>query len=163
MIEVKVPPDPEYNDCADSTGGVGLTNINRVWAKAYLINANEEAMAKEGYSNGESNGSASTSYQKAQSTNDQLHSMLSSKTVGDQFFKQMASTKPAHLLGDGGSVSTTTQSQWGTSMVNRGDEANITYNNAQLPTGVQANGFEQGGKMWLRGYSAMTANGNPLC
>jgi hypothetical protein len=54
MIEVKVKPDPMYNDIADSTGNVGLMNINRLWAKAYLINANQEAMQKEGYSSSDS-------------------------------------------------------------------------------------------------------------
>lgn len=163
MIEVKLPPDPMYSDIADSTGNVGLTNINRLWAKAYLINANQEAMMKEGYSTAESNGSASTAYTKAVTTNATLATMLNSKNTGDQYFKQMAGTKPARLLGADGTVTTNTQSAWAVAMVNRGDESNITYQQQQLPDGAQPNGFNQNGKLWLRGYTPFTANGQSFC
>lgn len=163
MVEVKLPPDPMFSDIADTTGNVGLTNINRLWAKAYLINANEEAMQKEGYSTGASNGAASSAFQAAQATNDQLHTMLSSKTTGDQFFKQMAANKPAHLLENGGAVSTNKGSSWSTAMVNRGDESNISFNALQMPVGVTPSGFNQNGKTWLRGYTPMAANGKYFC
>lgn len=163
MIEVKVAPDPEYSDIADTTGNIGLMNINRLWAKAYLINANQEAMMKEGYSTSESSTSASVAYQKAEATNANLASMLNSKTSGDQYFKQMAGTKPAKLLGADGGVTTNTQSTWAVAMVNRGAESNINYQQQQLPDGAQPNGFNQNGKLWLRGYSPFVANGQPFC
>ncbi len=163
MIEIKVKPDPMYNDIADSTGNVGLMNINRLWAKAYLINANQEAMQKEGYSTSDSSSSAQAAYQKAQATNAELASMLSSKTSGDQYFKQMAGQKSAKLLGAEGAVTTNMQSGWGVAMVNRGDESNINYQQTQLPDGAQPNGFNQNGTLWLRGYTPFTANGQPFC
>ena len=163
MVELKIKPDPAFDDCADSTGLIGLMNINRVWAKAYLINANEQAMQNEGYSTGDSSGSANDSYQKAQGTNDELRTILSSKISGDQYFKPMAQTKPARLLGPGGAVSTDMKSDWAIAMVNRGDESNISYRAPQLPAGATPSGFEQSGKLWLRGYSPFKANGKIFC
>src|SRR5690606_22258428 len=43
LPESKVATIPLYKDCADSTGQVGLSNINRVWGKAMLVAANAEA------------------------------------------------------------------------------------------------------------------------
>src|ERR1700722_5511612 len=36
IFELRVPVDPNYQDVADSNGQIGMSNINRVWGKAYL-------------------------------------------------------------------------------------------------------------------------------
>ena len=47
-IDIKVPSGDFFEDCANSQGQVGITNINRVWGKAFLINANVQAMKTAG-------------------------------------------------------------------------------------------------------------------
>ena len=48
ITDVRVGTNPAYADVADSNGQVGVSNINRVWGKAYLISANIDEMAKNG-------------------------------------------------------------------------------------------------------------------
>lgn len=162
-IKVKIPSDTVYSDCADSTGHVGLSNINRVWGKAYLINANAEAMQKEGQDTTQSNSSATLAYQDAQNINDYLYGMLTLKNYADPHFNQIATNKPARILGNSGTIATSENSPWATSMVYRGGESNISFEPQQLPTGAQVQSIKKGKKSFIRGYAPFSAREKTFC
>jgi hypothetical protein len=161
VVTLKVKPDI-FVDCADSSGMVGMSNISRVWGKAYLINANVDGMKNDGLVTGLASGAADKAYSSAQQVNDNLRSQLTSKGILDQFFDQLSASKPARLLG---SAATATPSEsisaggWATAMVDRGAESNLTISNGQLPPSVQPKQVNRGNRSYLQGYTPMTANG----
>ncbi len=76
---LKVPVGAQFSDVADKGGLVGMSNINRVWGKAYLINANAEAIQKEGLTNQYTNQNADEAYRVAKLANDSLVNTLTDK------------------------------------------------------------------------------------
>jgi hypothetical protein len=99
IIEVKVPAQDKYVDVADSTGNVGMSNINRVWGKAFLINANTEAMTQDGQASGTTTAAAEGAFDQAKAINDQLFNRVSSDAVLNNYFQQMAHQRQATMLG----------------------------------------------------------------
>lgn len=154
--EIRVEPQGVYGDCADTSGTIGMSNINRVWGKAYLINANVESMKKEGLSNPETEQNAGFAYQEAQQTNDDLYSRLVSKGTLDAYFNQFAANKPAKLLG--GTAKTNNNINWSFASIDRGQESNISVNPSQLPTGSTVESIQKGNSSYIRGYTPFTAN-----
>lgn len=163
VVELKTVPDPVYEDCADSTGQVGITNINRIWGKAYLINANFDEMQQESTKTDVSTNCAQLAYQKAQAINDALFTAVNNKANADGYFNQMAGSKPARLLGNDGTVSTSQNSDWATAAIYRGDESNISFNPSQLPQGAQLEGVQRNGRNYVTGYAPFKANQQYFC
>ncbi len=162
-IRVNAPKVGGYDDVADCNGRVGLSNINRVWGKAYLINANAEEMAKNGYSNENVIESASSAYNLAMRLNDQLYNALTSGASADVHFNQIATNKPAKLLKTGGDISSSHEVDWTTACVYPGEESNISFDPASLPPGIIANQINMNDKTYLQGYNGMDANGKKFC
>ena len=152
-----------YDDVADSTGMVGLSNINRVWGKAYLINANEDSMVKGGYGSGASSANASAAFLGAQQLNDNLFNMLTSKASNDAHFTQIASNKPTRLLQGGNQVYTDKSSSWAYGWVYRGEESNIAVDTGAIPTGITPQYLVQNQVTYLQGFNPMQVNGKYIC
>lgn len=159
-IRVPAPPATEYDDVADCNGRVGISNINRVWGKAYLINANAEEMNNSGYATSDSATSAKSAYTLATQLNNQLYNALTSGASSDVHFNQMAANKPAKLLKSGGDVSSNHDIDWATACMYPGEESNISFDPASLPSGAHPNQINMNNKTYLQGYNAMDANGN---
>lgn len=152
-----------YNDVADSTGMVGLSNINRVWGKAYLINANAESMQKTGTGTGTSAQDGQQAYLQAQTLNDNLYNILTSKASADTHFTQIAQNKPTKLLQGTNQVVTSKNSTWSYAWIYRGEESNISVDTAAIPPGINPNYLVQNGTTYLQGYNSMKANGEQFC
>ena len=138
-----------YKDCADAQGTIGLQNINRVWGKAYLISANLQSMQTTGQVGSKAPGNEQMAYQAAQTANDQLANSLKNKQTLDQFFNQMSANRQAKMLGDGTTVGTDQNGAWATGMVDRGDASNLTFNPAQIPSGVTPTSVQRGNKLFI--------------
>jgi len=158
--QLKVPANI-FADCADSAGFIGMSNISRVWGKAYLINANVEGMRYEGLLTGSASDAADKVYSAAQQVNDNLRAQLTNKSLLDQFFNQLSSNKPAKLLGESATVQTQADNKigWATAMVDRGAESNLTVSQSQLPTGVHAKIVDLGNQQYMQGYTPIRTNG----
>ncbi len=158
-IRVPAPRESGYDDVADCSGRVGISNINRVWGKAYLINANAEDMNQTGYSNTNVSESAKSAYNLATKLNDQLYNALTSGASADVHFNQMAGAKPAKLLKTGGDVSSSHDTDWTTACMYPGEESNISFDPPSLPPSARPNQINMNNKTYLQGYNAMEADG----
>lgn len=162
-IRVPAPPEGGYSDVADCNGRVGLSNINRVWGKAYLINANAQEMGNNGYSNDAVSESSRSAYNLATRLNDQLYNALTSGASADVHFNQIATNKPAKLLKTGGDISSSHEVDWTTACVYPGEESNISFDPVSLPPGTVPNQIKMNDKTYLQGYNGMDANGRKFC
>jgi len=157
-VFIKVPPGPVYSELADSSGAVGLANINRVWGKAYLINANMQSMQALGQVGPNAAGNAEEAFQAAQQCNDDLAGALINKDVLDQFFNQVANNRIARML-NSTTVQTNQRYSWATAMVNRGNESNLQMYPQQVPPQVgQPTNVSVAGNQYVAGYAPFQAN-----
>jgi hypothetical protein len=153
-----------YDDCADSTKQVGLTNINRVWGKCYLVNANEEQMIKTGLDAGTGANHALQAQNNAQSINDNLYNLLIAKYAADSHFKQIAQNKPAKLLGSRGDILTDKSSSWDFAWSYPGEESNIVVDTQAFPSGETPFTMQyKGGPIFLQGYRPNKVNSQTIC
>jgi hypothetical protein len=157
---LKVPIGSQFNDVADKGGLVGMSNINRVWGKAYLINANAEAIQKEGLTNQYTTQNADEAYRVAQIANDSLVDTLTNKKTLDQFFNDMANVRKAKLLGTASELKTVDGPGWDVAMVDRGAPSNLKFDEKQIPKGGTVAPIS--GKH-LSGYKPFNANGKNFC
>ncbi len=163
VVVLKVPAPPQFRDCADSSGTVGISTINRVWGKAYLINANVEEMKNTGQITGKASGNGDLAYGLAQRTNAALYSRLTNKVALDQFFGNLADRREAFMLGRGTVVQHDQESYYPTAMVDRGAEANLAYNPVQIPRNVQIKGLQYGKQFYVQGYNPFVCNSHEFC
>ncbi len=148
-----------YDDVTDSQHMIGLANINRVWGKAYLVNANAQAMSQGGY--GTSGDSPNQASQNARTLNDQLYGVITDKGLLHTYFNKLLASKPAKLLGQRGTVIAADQSNWDSAALYRGEESNIQVNDLQtIPSGVAPNLYTRFNSSWMQGYNPSQANGN---
>ena len=148
-----------YDDVGDSEHSISLANINRVWGKAFLVNANAESMSEQGY--GSSGGSPSEASNSAIQLNNQLYGMLTNTTALSVYFNKLVSGKPAKLLGKNGSVTAGDTDDWDSAALYRGEESNIKVSDPQtIPPGVTANLHTKLNQTFMQGYNPSQANGN---
>ncbi len=168
IFELRVPTDPAYSDVADTNGHIGMSNINRVWGKAYLINANAQQMQVDNQLGPAALGNADASYQTAQNLNNALFAEVSCRQKQGAFFNQIAGFKQATLLSGDTTITkdTTVPTQESPlasiAMVDRGAESNIIFNPTQIPKVVKAMGVQHGNRQYLTGYIPMQANNKPF-
>lgn len=165
-IEVKVMPTPDFGDCADTSGSVSLANINRVWGKTCLINANVEAMTAEGLGTGQASGNADIAFADAQKINDQLLEQLTSQFTLGRNFNNLAANRSLKMLGDA-QLTSSFDNQWPTAFVNRGGESNISFSPNQIPPGttsrINAVTLPNRNQDYIQGYAPFTVNDKTLC
>lgn len=163
VVEIKVPCDPRYIDVSDSTNCVGMSNVNRVWGKAYLINANVQSMQQTGQSTGQASSNAELAYQIASDMNSKLFARVTSKENLDPYFNQFGALKPARLLGPDATISTEQGFSWATAMTDRGLESNVSVMRTTLPPGVTMDSIRVGKAEYVRGYTPIRANNRNFC
>lgn len=163
QIWVRVAVDSKYLDCGDSTGSASMANINRIWGKAYLINANVESMQRSSQSTPKANLNAEMAFKLAQKINDDLFVAVSNKRNRDTYFNEIGGLKPPKVLGPDAAVTSKRSSWSGTAMVDRGQESNIVLADQSLPKGVQLDSVKIGKKSFIRGYTPIEANHHKFC
>lgn len=157
---LKVPVGPQFSDVADKGGLVGMSNINRVWGKAYLINANAEAIQKEGLTNQYTTQNADEAYRVAKIANDNLVNTLTDKKTLDQFFNDMANVRKAKLLGTASELKTVDGPGWDVAMVDRGAPSNLKFDEKQIPKGATVAPISAN---HVSGYKPFNANNKDFC
>lgn len=157
IIEVKVPANPQYKDVADSTGNVGISNINRIWGKAYLVNANAESMKADGQAGSNTETAAEAAFGHAKNLNDMLFNKVSDENVLNMYFQQLAHQRQASMV-KANKVEKSQADTISIAMIDRGLESNLSYTNGQLPDRITAQGTTFGNKSYLKGYVPMQAN-----
>ncbi len=158
-MEIKTGPTPLYADCADSQGEIGLANINRVWGKAYLINANVEEMTANQELTNQATDAANQAFSSAQSINDNLCTLLKNNLTLSSFFDQIAGLRLHRMLGK--QVTSDSNSNWNTSLAYRGDQSNLAaqFNQVPSPSNARLNTIAAGnGGTYLPGYTPIQAN-----
>jgi len=159
--ETRIPVNVLYRDVADSEGKVGLSNINRVWGKAYLINANVEDMRKEEVASEQAVANAETAYKVAEWLNDQLQNKLTDRHTLNMHFQEIG-----ELRKPGGQLETMKRSEedgYKTAMLGRGSASNIDFKQEQLPGEIKAGSSSWNGVTYLRGYDPFKTNGKNFC
>jgi hypothetical protein len=144
-VDLKTVPAQTYKDCADTSGSIGLANVNRVIGKALLICANA-AQAQASGQAGSCSGSASSAYAEAQAITQGLTSQLMNSGIMEKYFNQLAHSndeKEANLL---------------VAFVHRGETSNIGFKKKQIPQGTKIPGAE-----FIPGYTPITAGGQVFC
>lgn len=146
-----------YGDVADSQQSISLANINRVWGKAFLVNANAQVMSQQGY--GAAGSSPGEALQNAINLNDELYTRLTDRGLLSAYFDKLISGKPAKLLGQKGTVTSADTSQWDSAALYRGEESNIQVTDMQtIPSGVAPNLHTKNNQSFIQGYNPSQAN-----
>ncbi|MDZ4836748.1 MAG: hypothetical protein SGJ27_23455 [Candidatus Melainabacteria bacterium] len=162
VCEVKVQPNAAFADVADSTGRVSMANINRVWGKAYLINANVDEMKLEGTITGKATGAGELSYEMAQQINDDLRGSVTNKGVLDQLFTNLADKRTAPMLG-ADKINKEQRGTYPIALVDRGAESNLSFNPAGLPINAMPKVVKAGPSAYVQGYVPFKANSKTFC
>lgn len=160
-VDVEVPAPAGYGDVANSDGSVSISNLSRVWGKAFIINANAKDMDTEGQAGPYSQSNAQGAYLKAQEVNNILSAQLQNKDTFQNHFNSIAQINPAKLLGQNAVVKGAPMvSTWSTAMMDKGAESNLYYSPNQLPpgSGASVSNIERGNKSFMRGYTQLTVN-----
>lgn len=103
---------------------INLRRINRVWAKALLIQANAEDARIKG-SAGSGSANATQAYNGAKTISDQLSTRLNNETNLHGFFNDYASKNSVRMLGKSAQIKVKSGANWQTSAMDRGAESNI--------------------------------------
>lgn len=150
--------ESQFEDVMDSKGNVGLTNINRVWAKALLINLNQATMESDGTATSASADHADAIYKAAESISDKLTEKLSDQKNLHPLFDDMAARNSAKMLGDKAVVNAREDKEgWTQSCMERGSVSNISFEEGTLPGGAsKLISKEDSNKKYLAGYVPMT-------
>lgn len=157
-MEIKTKPTPQFSDCADSQGGISLANINRVWGKAYLINANVEEMTANQLVTAKASNAADNVFSDAQTINDNLNVLLKDNLTLGSLFDQIAGLRLHRMLGK--QVGSDVNSNWNTALAYRGDQSNLSVNFNQIPTpsNSRVNVIGAGSTSYMPGYTPIQAN-----
>lgn len=146
----------QFKDVLDKDGKVGLANINRIWGKALLAEANAEQMQSIGLA-GSSKTNADNMFDAASQINNQLFEKLNNKSNLYKVFENLSSQNSVRMLGNDAKV--THEGAWGTSYCNRGEVSNIEVPSADiLPSTGSHEALKQKDNR-IPGYTSVTVGG----
>lgn len=164
-VSAQSADEEQFKDVADSQNKFGLTNINRVWAKAMLAAANVSAMSP---ATPQAQDHANRLFQAAKAISDRLADKLNTPSNLHQYFSEISHQNSVRMVGTS-STAEVENVNWETSLTNRGIETNIEVTADQFPTGtfgnVQAvNKTIQGTPhSFIPGYKPINYLGNDFC
>jgi Flp pilus assembly protein TadG len=159
VLTVSAKPGEIYPDVVDTSGNITLSNVNRVWGKSLLVNANVQSMTVEGQALPQAQGNGKTAFTGAEDINGQLYQQLNNTTLLSTFFNQIAAQRSINMLGSGGGMQANIKSiNWPTALLDRGAESNLTFSPGQIPGDANISVTAVGSAM--AGYSPIKANGN---
>ncbi len=158
----------QFSDLKDEDGKFGLTNINRVWAKALLARMNNKAMHDQGQATNSSDSHADALFDGAESISDRLADKLKDESEHHGHFMELAARNSIRMLGSTAEMRVDAGSAWKTSLLDRGEESNLIVGDGQLPDGFSLNDgkmFKKAadGKTHLKGYTPIEVMGKQIC
>lgn len=160
--ESRIPCDVLYNDVADSDGKVGLSNINRVWGKAYLINANVQDMRDEEVVSDDAVSHADTAYRIAEWMNNRLQTKLNDQHTLNMYFQQTSGLRKGTEQTE--EMKLSAEDGYQNALIGRGGSSNLDFRQEQLPGKVRAEesrAFD--GSTSLKGYTPFETNNRKFC
>ena len=113
-----------FEDVADKNGEFGLANVNAVWGKALLAEANAQAMANEGLL-GNAKVNADMLFDEAKDINRELALKLANKANQAVIFEDLADQNSLRMLGLNSKIKASKSNAWEGSLMDRGNESNI--------------------------------------
>ena len=160
--------ESQFDDLKDDEGKFGLTNINRVWAKALLARMNNKAMHNQGQSTNTSDSHADSMFDSAESISDRIADKLNDASNLHPYFMELAGKNSIRMLGNTAQLKVESGSGWKTSLLDRGEESNLIVGAGQLPDGFNINDgkmFKQAedGKKHFKGYTPIEVMGKQIC
>jgi len=159
VLTVTAKPGENYADVADTSGNITLSNINRTWGKALLVNANVQSMMTEGQALPQAQTNGKTAFSGAETINNELYQQLNNTTLLSTFFNQIAAQRSINMLGSGAGMKASIQAvNWPTALLDRGAASNLNFSPGQIPSDANINVIAAGGA--LAGYEPIKANGN---
>jgi hypothetical protein len=160
-VAVKTPAQGVFTDCADTSGGIGLTNINRVWGKALIVNANVQSMQNSGQAGGLAQANAQSAFSGAQSINDALFQALTDSVTTSGLFNNMAARRGAKMLSGSKTLVASTKNSWPIAALNRGGASNLTMKTNQIPANANIAITPVGG-VYAPGYQPIQVDNKPF-
>jgi len=159
-VDVKTGPQSIYGDCVDNSGSIGLTNINRVFGKSLLVNANVQSMVNQQQAGGTALANAEQATTGAQAINDELFLGLTNKSNESSLFNTVASLRGAKMLTGSANVVPSAQGEWPTAALLRGHASNLLMSQTQIPTdaNVRVPTVATGAGTFAPGYTPVTIN-----
>jgi Flp pilus assembly protein TadG len=159
-VDVKTGPQSIYGDCVDNSGSIGLTNINRVFGKSLLVNANVQSMVNEQQAGNTAMTNAEQATSGAQAINDELFLGLTNKSNESSLFNTVATLRGAKLLTGSAAVVPSAQDPWPTAALLRGRSSNLIMNQNQIPpdANVRIPTVATGAGTFAPGYTPVTVN-----
>lgn len=159
--------EAQYNDVADKDNEFGLTNINRVWAKALLVRMNAAAMEQENTGSGQSSSNANALFDSAERISDRIADQLNDQNALRGYFDSVATQNSARMLGNQASIHSHAGNNWKTSLMDRGEESNIIIHAQQLPGEFAPDNSiakqADDGELHIKGYAPITVLGRSIC
>lgn len=115
-----------FNDVSDKSGEFGLANINSVWGRALLAQANAAFMQEEGLA-GDSIEHANRLFAEADSISDELSQRLDDRRRKAPVFEELAQQNSLRMLGPTVQIRASNDENhcWESSFMNRGLPSNI--------------------------------------
>jgi hypothetical protein len=139
-VQLQGGDEQQFNDVAENgtslptpvTPGtdVSLRNVNRIWAKAFLIALNSEAMGGDGDSN------VKSIQEAANAISDRLADALDDPNNLKQWYLDFAQANNTKMLGKNSFMDAPDLSQWKQSYLDATWDSNVYVTSAQIPSGV---------------------------
>ncbi|MBK7840850.1 MAG: hypothetical protein IPJ49_24875 [Candidatus Obscuribacter sp.] len=166
--------DKNYDKLPNFLPETNLRRINRIWAKALLMNINAEAAQHDGNA-GSGPNNATSAYNSAKSISDKLADKLTNQGNLHGFFDELSQQNSVRMIGTTVQVKSLPGANWQTSEMDRLDESNIVLSGSSpfnLPPGFNLNAAAStkcarpnvpaNAQNWffLKGYQPISANGH---
>lgn len=151
-VQASLAEEHQFDDVADANKNFNLTNINRVWAKALLANANVAAMAITNQSTTQALLHADQLFRGANSISNKLAEQLKDPNNFYNNFESMTSGNNVRLVSANAQVGALKDSAWQTSYVDRGEDSNIDFEVNQLPLPLPLTSPSRMKSMKIPGY-----------
>ncbi|MBX9687319.1 MAG: hypothetical protein K2X27_11495 [Candidatus Obscuribacterales bacterium] len=156
-----IPDSDQFNDLFDKKGKIGLANINSIWAKALLAEANAEQMAADGQA-GSSKANADAMFNTAKQISDLLADKVSDVSKQIPVFEKMSEQNSARMLGEEAQVKAL-KGFWKTSLTDRGAISNLEVpGSAVMPSDSAYSALKLVDNR-LPGYTTLQLNGKKFC
>jgi hypothetical protein len=154
--DIKVAPTATLGDVADTSGQLGVTNINRAIGKTLLINLNAESMKNSGQA-GQSQGNAQLANAELDSVSQKLEQSLKDEGSLTSSFNKVASPPTQAQSPTDNNDTKKKVPQFAAGFVHAGQPSNVSSSPNQFPpnTSFNANGG-------LPGYTPLKANGQNM-
>jgi hypothetical protein len=162
--------EQDFDDVRDKNGEFGITNINRVLGKSFLINANAQAMDEKGMGSGDSSQHANKAVDAAQAICDKITAKLKDPTKTQPFFTDFIKVNSVNMFGKPAEV-VADNTEWDTACVDRDEETNLRVDAQQMPDGYSYPGdatkgiTEKGAgsaTQFFKGYHSIPVNSKQL-